>query len=241
VSFSPVQTIAACCLLLCLAGCATFSEAPPQAAKTLAVATAAPDYWWYVRFRLRWPEGEQPLWYPDLFIADQVIGPMLNAEAAPIKLWRFHRRAARDHAGRQFSFIFRASAETARRINTRIAAHPLLAQWQRQGVIRQVLYDDPAKPRRPGIGDTSDASWTPEMQRAWPYFIMGVSRLWLELIREYAQASNLPEDPQARYAALSQTLDARWRAEGGHALLHHLSAVFGYQEVEVVRRQVLRF
>jgi hypothetical protein len=236
--FSLMQALMALCLLRYLAGCATLSAPPPMQAET---AKAAPTYWWYVRFRLPWPEGEEAPWHLDLRLADQVLGPILAITSESIPLWRFHRRAARDQAGRQFSFIFYASAATARRVNADIAAHPLLAQWQRQGLLRQVLYDDPGKPRRPGIGDTSDTSWTPQMQRAWPYFIMGVSRLWLELIRAYEQAKDLPEEPQARYAAISRALDARWRTEGGHALLHHLSGVFGYQEVEVVRRQVLRF
>jgi hypothetical protein len=79
------------------------------------------------------------------------------------------------------------------------------------------------------------------MQRAWPYYIMGVSRLWLELVREYGQAGNLPRSPEARYAAINQKIDQLWRDEGGHALLHHLSAVFGYQEVAVVRRELRQF
>jgi hypothetical protein len=110
-----------------------------------------------------------------------MLGPVLDAEQARISLWRFHRRAARDGAGRQFSFIFIfcAPPAAARTVNARIAASPALPLCQRNGVIAKVLYDDPAKPQRPGMGDTSDKSWTPEMQRAWPYFIMSISRLWL--------------------------------------------------------------
>jgi hypothetical protein len=79
------------------------------------------------------------------------------------------------------------------------------------------------------------------MQRAWPYYIMGVSRLWLELIREYERAGHLPRSPEARYAAINQKIDRLWRDEGGHALLHHLSAMFGYQEIAVVQRELMRF
>jgi hypothetical protein len=230
-------------LVIGLAGCAA---QPVQPATTIGVQesgtfTTRHPYWWYVRFRLRWPKGQEPLWYPDLFIADRVIGPVVETEQGRIALWRFHRRAARDAAGRQFSFIFYTSPPEAREINARIAANPLLAQWQRQGVIEKVMYDDPAKPRRPRIGDTSDKSWTPQMQRAWPYYIMGVSRLWLELIREYGHGGNLPPSPKERYKAINQKIDRLWRNEGGHALLHHLSAVFGYQEVAVVRRELMRF
>jgi len=230
-------------LLLGLAGCAAQPVHPATTTGTheSSAFTARRPYWWYVRFRLRWPEGEEPLWYPDLFIADQVIGPVLDAEQGCIALWRFHRRAARDAAGRQFSFIYYASPGMARKVNARIAANPWLARWQRKGIIETVMYDDPGKPRRHGIGDTSDKSWAPEMQRAWPYYIMGVSRLWLELIREYERTGHLPWSPEARYAAINQKIDRLWRDEGGHALLHHLSAVFGYQKIAVVRRELMRF
>lgn len=230
-------------LLFSLTGCAAQPLQPTATIGAQDSGTFAPrhPYWWYVRFRLRWPKGEEPPWYPDLFIADRVIGPILNAEGGRIALWRFHRRAARDDAGRQFSFIFYASPAEAREVNAGIAANPLLARWQRQGIIEKVMYDDPAKPQRPGIGDTSDKSWSPEMQRAWPYYIMGVSRLWLELIREYGHGRNLPRSPKERYKAINERIDRLWRDEGGHALLHHLSAVFGYQEISVVRRELMRF
>jgi hypothetical protein len=228
--------------LIYLTGCASLTGPQP---KLSGVASPAPArdiaYWWSVRFRLDWPKDQEPHWYPDLFIADRVIRPVLDAERARISLWRFHRRAARDGAGRQFSFIFYASPAVAREANAQIAASPALAQCQRNGVIAKVIYDDPAKPQRPGIGDTSDKSWTPEMQRAWPYFIMGVSRLWLQLIRAYDHAGDPPRSPKERYAVISDKIDTLWRDEGGHALLHHLSAVFGYQQIAIVRRELMRF
>ncbi|HRF45313.1 MAG TPA: hypothetical protein PLD30_13915 [Candidatus Competibacteraceae bacterium] len=197
--------------------------------------------WWYVRFRLAWPEEEEPLWWPDLLLADRVAGPVLDAEGEAIHLWRFHRRAARDDAGRQFSFIFRALPATARRVNARIAADPLLIHLQETGVVQKVSYDDPSQLQRPGIGDTSDKNWSPEMQMAWPYFILGVSRLWLELIRELERRGEWPEELLARYAAVEKALNEHWRDEGGHALLHHLSGVFGYRELVILRQDTMRF
>lgn len=224
-----------------LAGCATPPAATSERLETAAISGDDAGSWWYVRFRLTWPEGEEPLWWPDLLLADRVIGPVLDAERQAISLWRFHRRAARDGAGRQFSFIFRATPATAGRINARIAADPLVIRLQEAGVVRTVVYDDPKHPQRPGMGDTSDKNWSPEMQVAWPYFIMGVSRLWLELIREIGKKEEQSVDSLARYAAIEKALDELWRDEGGHALLHHLSAVFGYKELEVTRRELMKF
>jgi hypothetical protein len=232
--------------LLALAGCATAPPRPPAPAAPAAVPATvpagAPEVWWYVRFRLTWPDGTAPLWWPDLRIADRVIGPVLEAEGEQIRLWRIHRRAARDPAGRQFSFIFRATPATARRINRRLAASPDLAQLQQAGILERVSYDNPDQPPdRPELAATSDRNWTPELQRAWPYFIMGVSRLWLELIRAHGQATDLPRDPDQRYQVLSDRLDELWREQGGHALLHHLSAVFGYRQIEITRRELVKF
>ena len=67
------------------------------------------------------------------------------------------------------------------------------------------------------------------MQRAWPHFIMGVSRLWIELIREFERDGDWPNAPEARYAAIREALDMQWRDEGGYALLHHLNAVFCHE------------
>lgn len=224
-----------------LGGCAT----PPLATSgRMETATAPADQtenWWYVRFRLTWPEGEEPIWYPDLLLADRVIGPVLDAEHKAILPWRFHRRAAPDGAGRQFSFIFRATPATAARVNARIAADPLLGWLQRVGMVQSVSYDDPDHPQRPGISDTSDKNWSPEMQVAWPWFIMGASQLWLELIREIGKREGLPEEPKGRYAVIEERLNELWREEGGHALLHHLSAVFGYRELAITRRELMRF
>lgn len=231
-------------VFLLLVGCATqpvaVIEPEPESKSPAPVVEDA--YWWYVRFRQPWPEGEPAAWHKDLLLADRIVAPVLAEHRESITLWRIHRRAARDGAGHQFSFIFRTTPAAAARINARIASDPLLRRLVRANVVERVSYDDPAEPQRPGIADTSDSHWTPEMQRAWPHFIMGVSQLWLELIREIEQAgADWPEELEARYAAIGEELDELWLHQGGHALLHHLSAVFGYREVQVIRREPMRF
>ncbi len=224
------RLIAICIGLLLLPGCASQPGQVSRSGEATAVSPSASDSqesWWYVRFRLHWPDGEEPPWYPDLLLADRVIRPVLEAERDAIGLWRFHRRAARDQAGRQFSFIYRATPDTAARINADIAADPWIGRLRQRGLLEAVAFDDPARPKRPNVRDTSDPSWSPAMQAAWPHFIMGVSHLWLQLIREIERRESWPRDPLARYAAIERTLDEHWRSEGGHALLHHLSAVFG--------------
>jgi hypothetical protein len=227
-------------LLVLLGGC-TSQSAVLRPAPASTSSAEAPLSWWYASFRLRWPEGEEPLWYPDLLLADRVLGPVLEAEHGAIVLWRFHRRAARDEAGRRFSFIFRATPAAAARVNARIASDPWVVRLRKLGILEELILDDPLQPSRLHVGDTSDPSWSPEMQTTWPHFIEGVSELWLGLIRELEKSRKWPSEPLARYAAIDRALNELWRSEGGHALLHHLSAVFGYQELLVTRREPMRF
>lgn len=225
---------------LLFAGC-TAQPVAVEVEPAVKPVADGPVSWWYVRFRLQWPRGVDPLWYPDLLLADRVLRPILDAERETIVLWRFHRRAARDEAGRRFSFIFRATPATAERVNAKIASDPWVDRLLKRGVLEKVDFDDPGQPTRLYVGDTSDPTWSAEMQAAWPHFIMGASQLWLELIRELAKQEKWPKEPLARYAAIENALDEHWESEGGHALLHHLSAIFGYRELLVTRREMMRF
>ena len=59
--------------------------------------------------------------------------------------------------------------------------------------------------------------------------------MWLHLIDEIAAGeeappdSASPEELEAYYQRINETLTGHWQQEGRHALLHHLNALFGYQ------------
>jgi hypothetical protein len=236
--------------MLLFAGCATGpdafrSPAGPRTAPLPALSTQTTfkdaQGWWYVRFRLAWPEGTEPAWYRDLILADRVVRPALADNRDAISLWRVHRRAARDGAGHRFSFIFRSTPATAARVYAEIRSNPTLRELQRRQVVISVGYDDLSRIERPGIANTSDPAWSAQMQEAWPAFIMGVSQLWLNLIAEIGRGGTWPAGLDARYRAIDASLNTLWQNEGGHALLHHLNALFGYQPVMVTTRAPMRF
>ena len=63
-------------LFILLSSCAISPE------PTMADASVKPSVkptsdeklgWWYVQFRLRWPDSKEAIWYPDLLLADRVI------------------------------------------------------------------------------------------------------------------------------------------------------------------------
>lgn len=231
--------------VLVLAGCAGTRAAgqPAPAPEITTPAVSENKYWWAYRLRVAWPPKEPADMTIDLMLAHAVVKPSLDIFAQRLSYWRFHRRAARDAAGHQFSLLFYANPSTAQDLYASLQASPSLKQLRAQGLVTGVIMDDPAKPVRPGIADTSDPKWPPMLQRQWPAYIMGVSALWLGLVDE--AVATLPPDQHngadrlAAYRAAEKRVTAIWFKNGQHAFLHHLSAVFGYRELLIV--QPIRF
>jgi len=226
-----------------LTGCA--GTTPPVASKPVERQAAAPGAagWWYARFRMVWSENSEADWSLDTLIADRIVSPVLQRYRNHIRLWRFHRRAAPDQAGHQFSFIFYASPQTAQQIYHDIDRNVLLDRLKDDGKIRQVVYDDTNEIGRPNYEDTSDKHWPMIIQKSWPHFIQGASRMWLELVQTLAQEAQQrhPEDLYAVYQDVQAAVNKLWLDQGGHVFLHHLSALYAYQPVVVTERKAVRF
>ncbi len=209
-------------------------------------AEQADRYWWQVRFRLVWPDGEAPDFAAHLLIADQVLLPVLVENQATLPLWRFHRRAGRDGAGNQFSLIFFADRETAARIDEEISSDPLTRWLLDRKLMDKVSFEQRSPEELGRLELTSDPEWPMEIQRSWPYFIMGASQTWLLLVQELSR-ENAPEG-EVDYAALlnhyrdvDARLNAEWQRYGQHAYLHHLSAIFGYHPLQIRSSELRTF
>lgn len=235
-------------LLLCvcvavLAACATGSgpsrpgAAPDPGAEDHA---AAPPRWWYVRFRLHRGDDDETQSYLDGLIADRLLAGLVDGHRDDIVLWRFHRRWARDAIGHQFSFMFFAPPAPANALLARIARHPLLTSLRDDGLLREYRVDALDPPEATDPAATSDPAWPAAIRREWPTFIMGASRMWLGLVRDEA-ARHPTLGLHARYRAVEARLDELWYRNGNHAFLHHLSALFGYKPVRVIRRDIMTF
>jgi hypothetical protein len=178
----------------------------------------------------------------DLLAAREIFAPLIAAHRGELPLWRFHRRAVRDNAGHRMRFLFYALPETAREINAALMADPLLAEMNAAGVLERVVIDDPEAPSRTDPAATSDPAWSPAMQASWPYFIMGTSQLWLDLMDQIAAEAAEVSPPKELnglmgfYEDLAARMTATWQQEGRHALLHHLNALFGYERLAVFMR-----
>lgn len=199
----------------------------------LDLAAHAPVVAWHsCRARLAWPEGEAPDWSLDVFLAYAVFGPALDAHAEDIELWRFHRRAGRDGAGHRFSFIYRSDGVSSERLQRTLRDNVYLKWARHDGLVEALTCSDEGGWSGEDLAATSDGQWPPELQRAWPWFIQGVSRTWLELVRaEMSQVRPDADFDTVREASREAQLrvSAVWGEQGRHAFLHHLNAVFGYQ------------
>jgi hypothetical protein len=235
-------------VIIVMVGCASVGPvATPDLEPKKEKVKSAENGWWHARFVMKWPEDKEPSWHMDLFLAREIVSPVLSEHKKHIVLWRFHRRASRDEIGHQFSFIFYSSPETAREIYYGIKAHPRLEALKRAGIVMEDSYDDTTRISEPNIEDTSDLNWSSPIRKSWPYYMMGVSQMWLNLITEIAREISTETKPssvqdiETFYQQVNASLRSSWREEGGHAFLHHLNALFEYEPVIIYEKRRMTF
>lgn len=235
-------------LMVILTGCSFLGQVQKQEVKPVAPEVLpSGNSWWRVRFRMNWPPDTDPVWHMDLYLAHQVIMPLLHKNKNDIYLWRFHRRANRDKAGRRFTFWFYSTPATAQKIYDGLRLDPIVINCLSAGVIDEVLYDNPTKIKRPDIEDTSDKTWPAPIQKTWPYYIAGVSQMWLNLVAEVVDQDiddyrpESIEEIEQFYNQVSDTVTEMWQKNGRHAFLHHLNAVFEYKSLIYWEKRFLNF
>ena len=231
-----------------LSGCASLIKTDVRSIEMDSTAReGSQNGWSTVRIQWQWPADTDPAWHLDLFAAHQLFLPIVNAYDNELLLWRVHRRAARDAAGHQFSFIFFTSIQSAKAIFADIAADPLLRDIDAAGIMRQHEMELPATTLQSDIAATSDPNWSPAIQASWPQYIHGVCRMWINLVSLTANqklAETVPgnvAETAEFYRQVETDITAIWQKEGRHAFLHHLNAIFGYEPIPVVEKRWLQF
>ena len=209
--------------------------------------------WWRAAIRIKQVNGAEEVvndtwWQVDLFLAHSVMAPILEKYHDDITLWRFHRRSVPDANGHQFSFIFYSSQQIAKHVFGEIANSPLLAEAKINGFVTAETYDDTTKLAHPAISDTSDPNWSTITQKAWPYYIMGVSQMWLSMIDDIIMDNPPPAEALQSinglidyYEEVNEVVTTLWHDEAQHAFLHHLNAIFGYEPMLYYEPRLMRF
>jgi hypothetical protein len=195
--------------------------------------------WWSLKFKITVTEGQRPEWHVDTLLAYEVIRPALNLHYDKLGLWRFHRRNKDDEAGRQFSFMFYGERRQARDIFNHIKTNALLKRLKSKRIIERVAYDDLRKRQNTAIKALSDSQWPEYIQDTWPYYIKGVSEMWLKLLEKLI--TNIQPKPTGGdlqelidyYGAVNDVVNGLWQQHGGHSFLHHLHAVISWELVKV--------
>jgi len=221
-------------MTLCLSACAVFApvvEDSGVAEQLAAEPGTLPEGegWWYARFHIDWPEGEEARWYMGTLIGGEVIAPVFDDYYQDVYIWRVHRRASRDGHGHVFSFIFYSTPQGAQRIYNGIESNMVVQSMLENGQLIKVEVDDVTRITRPDIQDTSDDHWPESIQKTWPAMIMGVSRMWLDLVSELAAEEHAFGGLEAKYKNVQESVTGIWRVQGQHVMLHHLNAVYAYQ------------
>ncbi len=246
------RTSQACLAVACivLAACTTTINVNPYPAIEPEKGRLDMDLqqlsWWHLRFKLNWPENESPDFSSHLLLAEQVLLPIILEHEDQLQLWRFHRRAGRDSAGHQFSLIFFAGQDTAERIGREVSEN-MLTTWLQEASVLERTSLDPSDPEELGrLEGTSDRGWPEDVQRSWPWFIMGASQSWLMQLQQVSHNLGLAESEEYQelvqhYRDVAAVMNGQWRDFGEHAYLHHLSALYGYQPVKLHATELRRF
>jgi len=201
--------------------------------------------WWHFRFRINWPENQLWQWI-DIFIFDTIVRQILMENRKKISLWRVHRRAKRDQEGHQFTFLCYSQDKTAQLINKKIISSSTLIKLKNAKLLEKYFWEEEEREKnnKTNIEDTSDKDWPIEIQRSWPFFIMGVSEMLLKLIEQIKENTQLPDlsipinSIESYYIKLNDKLSNIWLNNGQHAFFHHINALFGYVPLLVKPRSV---
>ncbi len=221
-------------IALLMSGCQTLA---PQQLQTLTFAPEDLEMsnpgWRRCYFKIDWPKDSEARFEIDLLLAHQVFAPVLNQYGDSLYRWRFHRRAARDPGGHQFSLLFYSGSDIAEKVIIQVAHSEITRHLIDEGVIEASYCSSSEDETQTLISDTSDPAWPDAIQRQWPAFIMGVSMTWLGLIDEVASPL-VKQDMNVKqlieiYSDAEQQLISMWTINGQHVFLHHLSALFGYE------------
>ena len=184
--------------------------------------------WHFINFKIKW-DKKFPVnnFFVDLIIIDLIIYPLLEIFKQNLILWRIHRSATED--GHILRFIFYTSPEIAKDIYKNmqgIKSYALVKENYLEEIIQQEGSQD--------IEGAGDGSWPKEINRVWPYYIMGVSTMFLELIKEIKEsiADGVKESGTEKYyKEIEKKIDELWLKYGCHSFIHHLSAVVGYKPI----------
>ena len=141
---------------LLLTGCSSISQRPSQSVSyPLEGRHMVNPAWRNCFFKIHWPEESDLKFELDLLLAHRIVAPILKQYGDSLYRWRFHRRANRDDAGHQFSFIFYSGADVAAQINQQINQSIIKQRLMAENILETTGCTSAEDAKQKHIEDTS--------------------------------------------------------------------------------------
>ena len=187
-------------------------------------------------------------WSKEIFKTDSVLHYLLAAEVFSknvnngLTLWRFSRyHYTNDDIVMKFKFytqeyIFNTIKENI--LNDRI-----IKELKKEKLIKITVEEATESDTR--IGSDRDVNWNYEISESWPYFINGLSKMWLNMIllkkEKYLKENYIKLNTDTDkinlgkliniYKEIKELVVEDWIEWGNHTVYHHSNALFGYYHV----------
>lgn len=177
---------------------------------------------------------------------DSIIHYILAAEVFSkyinkVELWRFSRYSYNFDDVIIMKFKFYCEKVIFDRIKPKILDDAIVKKLEKEGLIKIGI--EKATESNKKIGSDRDDNWPYLISESWPYFINGLSRMWLRMIlvekekylRENYINNNIREMDLFKlftvYKVIKENVVDNWIKWGSHAICHHANALFGYHPI----------
>lgn len=203
--------------------------------------------WHQIAFPITWDGESEPNHSIETLIACEVLSPIINdANEHSFSAWRFHRRCKNDEHGQVFRFSIYTlgdSLDAATEVFKIIESDSVVVGLRALEIIRRLQFEYDKT-------EIADERWSNEIQKAWHPFLSGVCDAWLSLAHDLSEKyANRVTDGEllltqsllSVYAEVESELNRIWEKDLCHAMLHHLSGIFGFQEMKVKSSIMMTF
>ncbi len=185
--------------------------------------------WHIINFKIKW-DRILPCkdFFIDLIIIDLLFSPVIKKFKPNLVLWRLHRSATNE--GHIVRFIFYTTTETAKEVFEFITSNSFYTFIKDNYLETEIDLKEGSNK----IEATSDGKWPIEIQKSWPYYIMGASEMFINLIEDIKKkkTDKINKDNRVQlenyYKEIEEEIIDQWVRYGQHSFFHHLEAIFGY-------------
>lgn len=193
--------------------------------------------WYRINLKLKCKDISNPEFFVALAILDLLFVPAVKTFRKDLECWRFHWSSTNED-GHRLKLFFKTSHQKADEIIKFINSLDFCAFAKKEYLeTQEIKYEVFGQANNTKIEVISDEGWPEEIQKSWPYFIMGASDMVIALIEEVKkkQKDELNQDDKTKleeyYKKVEVDIALVWKGYGNHAFFHHLALLLGDKEI----------